>query len=45
MINEIRRFLLERGITFAARPVQLYRNLLAVMEDAKQNLSPRINRG
>src|SRR5580704_13356394 len=42
LINEMRGFLLERGITFAARPIHLYKNLLAVIEDAEQNLSPRM---
>jgi transposase len=40
LINEIRGFLLERGITFAARPIHLRKNLPAVIEDAEQNLSP-----
>ena len=39
LINEIRGFLLERGITFAVRPIHLRKNLLAVIEDAEQNLS------
>src|SRR5215471_508976 len=42
LINEIRGFLLERGITFAARPIHLRKNLPAVIEDAEQNLSPRL---
>jgi transposase len=42
LINEIRGFLLERGITFAARPTQLRKNLLTVIEDAEQNLSARL---
>lgn len=42
LINEIRGFLLERGITFAARPIHLYKNLPNVLEDAEQNLSPRL---
>ena len=41
-INEIRGFLLERGIPFAAQPIHLRKNLPAVMEDAEQNLSPRL---
>jgi len=41
VINEIRGFLLERGITFPARPIHLQKNLIAVIEDAEQNLSPR----
>jgi transposase len=42
LINEIRGFLLGRGITFAARPIQLRKNLLGVIEDAERNLSPRL---
>ena len=42
LINQIRGFLLERGITFAAQPVHLRKNLPAVIEDAEQNLSPRL---
>jgi transposase len=42
LINEIRGFLLERGLTFAARPIYLRKNLPAVIEDAEQNLSPRL---
>jgi len=42
LINEIRGFLLERGITFAARPIELRKNLPMVLEDAEQNLSPRL---
>src|SRR5689334_8003568 len=34
LINEIRGFLLERGITFAVKPIQLRKQLPAVMEDA-----------
>ena len=40
LINEIRGFLLERGITFPAQPIHLRKNLATVMEDAEQNLSP-----
>jgi transposase len=42
LINEIRGFLLERGITFAVRPIQLRKNLPEVIEDAEQNLSGRL---
>ena len=42
LINEIRGFLLERGLTFAVRPLYLRKNLPAVIEDAEQNLSPRL---
>ena len=41
LINEIRGFLLDRGLTFAARPIHLRKNLPTVIEDAEQNLSPR----
>src|ERR1700690_3327841 len=40
LINEIRGFLLERGLTFPARPIPLRKNLPPVIEDAEQNLSP-----
>jgi transposase len=42
LINEIRGFLLERGITFAVRTIHLRKNLPAVIEDAEQNLSSRL---
>src|SRR6476620_3929900 len=42
LINEIRGFLLDRGITFAADPKQLRKNLPGVIEDAEQNLTPRL---
>ena len=42
LINEIRGFLLERGITFAVQPLHLRKNLPSVIEDAEQNLSPRL---
>ena len=42
LINEIPGFLLERGLTFPARPIHLRKNLPAVMEDAEQDLSPRL---
>jgi len=42
LINEIRGFLLERGIIFAAHPIHLRNNLPGVIEDAEQNLSPRL---
>jgi transposase len=35
VINEIRRFLLERGITFAAEPIHLRKNLATPIEDAE----------
>src|SRR5690349_12937794 len=42
LINEIRGFLLERGITFPVQPIHLRKNLPTVMEDAEQNLTPRL---
>jgi len=42
LINEIRGFLLERGITFPAQPIHLRKNLPIVVEDAQQNLTPRL---
>ena len=42
LINEIRGFLLERGIPFPAQPIHLRKNLPTVVEDAEQNLSPRL---
>jgi len=42
LTNEIRGFLLERGITFAAGPIHLRQHLPGVLEDAEQNLSPRL---
>jgi transposase len=42
LINEIRGFLLERGLTFAAQPIHLRKNLPHVIEDAEQRLSPRL---
>ncbi len=42
LINEIRGFLLDRGIVFAAKPIRLRENLLSVIEDAEQNLTPRL---
>jgi hypothetical protein len=44
LIYEIRGFLLERGITFAAHPIHLGKNLPTVIEDAEQNLGPRPRR-
>ena len=42
LINELRGLLLERGITFAAQPIHRRKNLRAVIEDAEQNLTPRL---
>jgi transposase len=42
LINEIRGFRLERGITFPAQPIHLRKNLPTVVEDCEQNLTPRL---
>jgi transposase len=42
LINEIRGFLLDRGITFQNHPIHLRKNLPLVIEDADQKLSPRM---
>jgi transposase len=42
LINEIRGFLLERGIIFAADPIHLRKNLPGVIEDAEKSLSTRL---
>jgi transposase len=44
VINQIRGFLIERGITFAKRPANLRKNMVALLEDAEANLSPRMRR-
>ena len=41
LINQIRGFLLDRGIPLAVRPIHLRKNRLAVIEAAEQNLSSR----
>ena len=42
LINQIRGFLLERGITFAKGPANLRNQMPAILENADQNLTPRI---
>jgi transposase len=42
LINQIRGFLLERGITFAKGPANLRRHMPAMLEDADENLTPRM---
>jgi transposase len=42
LINEIRGFLLDRGIIFPPKPNRLRENLPSVIEDAEQNLTPRL---
>jgi transposase len=39
VINQIRGFLLERGITFAKGPANLRREMPSILEDAEQNLT------
>lgn len=42
IINQIRRFLLERGVTFAKGSANLCNRMPAILEDAEQNISPRM---
>lgn len=42
LINQIRGFLLERGIAIAKGPAQLRKHIVEVIEDADTNLSPRM---
>src|SRR5512142_2026681 len=42
LINQIRGFLLERGITFAKGRSKLREQMPAILEDADQNLTPRL---
>ena len=42
LLHEIRGFLLERGIPFAAQPIPLRKNLPGVIADAEPNRSPRL---
>ena len=42
VINQIRGFLLERGITFAKGPANLRNHMPAILEDAERNISPRM---
>ncbi len=42
VINQMRGFLLERGITFAAGAAKLRREIPSLLEDAGQNLTPRM---
>ncbi len=44
VINQIRGFLIERGITFPKRPSNLRKNMVALLEDAEANLSPGMRR-
>ena len=42
VINQIRGFLLERGITFPKGPANLRNQMPTILEDAGQNLTPRM---
>ena len=42
LINQIRGFLLERGIVFAKGRINLRNHMPALLEDADQNLTPRL---
>jgi transposase len=42
LINQIRGFLLERGIVFAKSPIRLREALPEVLENANENLTPRM---
>ena len=42
LINQIRGFLLERGITFAKGPANLRNQMPSILEDAGENLTPRM---
>jgi transposase len=42
LINQIRSFLLERGIVFAKSPIRLREALPEVLENVNENLTPRV---
>jgi transposase len=42
VINQIRGFLLERGISFPKGPAHLRKQMASILEDADQNLTPRL---
>jgi transposase len=42
VINQIRGFLLERGITFSKGPAKLRNQMASILEDADSNLTPRM---
>jgi transposase len=44
VINQIRGFLLERGITFPRGPMNLRKEMPSLLEDAEQSLTPRLRR-
>ena len=41
LINQIRGFLLERGIVFAKGPANLRKQMPSLLEDVEQNITPR----
>ena len=42
VINQIRAFLLERGVVFAKSPIRLRERIPEVLENADENLTPRM---
>ena len=42
VINQIRGFLLERGVTFNRGPQSLRKEMASLLEDAEQNLTPQL---
>jgi len=44
LINQIRAFLLERGISFAKGPASLHRQMPEILENAEQKLTARMRR-
>jgi transposase len=44
VINQLRGFLLERGITFNRGPMSLRKEMPSLLEDAEQNLTPSLRR-
>jgi transposase len=44
VINQIRGFLLERGITFPRGPMNLRKEMPSLLEDGEQSLTPRLRR-
>src|SRR5947209_975116 len=42
VINQTRGFLLERGISFPTGPAHLRKQMASILEDADQNLTPRL---
>ncbi len=42
VINQLRAFLLERGMVFAKSPAKLHKEIPEVLENAEENLTPRM---